>query len=271
MVEITRSPLNQKMPEPGFYLSYSALTLYSTCSLRYWFRYHAGLPEEFVSSSLVFGLAIHAALQHHFEQVQVGNFPTRNMLLDAFWTEWKSSSPTAIHFGKGEDEAEVGRLAKRMLCAFQMHPLAMPPGKLVGVDEELRGMLIPGLPDLLARVHMIVETDDAVIVTNYKTASRAWSPEQVEDAASQFVLYHELVQPIAGDKPIKMQFALITKTRAPEIIVHEVPVTPQKIERAKRIVERIWAAIEGRHFYPSPSPVSCPGCPYRRACRAWKG
>lgn len=42
-----------------------------------------------------------------------------------------------------------------------------------------------------------------------------------------------------------------------------------RIERTKQVVERVWHAIEAGHFYPSPSPMECPGCPYRQACQQW--
>ena len=43
------------------YLSYSALNTFRACPLRFKFHYLDGLPEASVSSSLVFGSAIHRA------------------------------------------------------------------------------------------------------------------------------------------------------------------------------------------------------------------
>lgn len=60
-------------PAQRDYLSYSAVSLYRQCPLRYFFRYVAGLPEQTVSASLVFGGAIHAAVQFHFEELLAGN------------------------------------------------------------------------------------------------------------------------------------------------------------------------------------------------------
>jgi CRISPR/Cas system-associated exonuclease Cas4 (RecB family) len=268
----TRSPPSRKPAGSRDYLSYSAISLYSMCSLRYFFRYHACLPEDFISANLVFGAGIHAALQLHFQELLArSSAPPRDKLLDAFWAEWNRHDPKTIRFNRGEGVDAVGRLAERMLFAFQSSRLAVPAGTILGVEEEMRGVLVPGLPDLLARVDLIVETDEAVIVTDHKTASRAWSPEHVEDAAGQLLLYRELVTAIAGNKPIRLQFAIVTKTTVPVVIIHEVPVTREKVERTKKIVERVWRAIEEQHYFPSPSPMNCPGCPYRKACRAWRG
>ena len=46
---------------------------------------------------------------------------------------------------------------------------------------------------------------------------------------------------------------------------------PLRIDRTKRVVERVWKAIEGEVFYPAPSTMSCTGCPYRDPCRKWCG
>jgi len=55
------------------YISYSALSTFAQCPLKYYFRYCLGMAEETVSASLVFGVAIHAAIQQHFEELLQGN------------------------------------------------------------------------------------------------------------------------------------------------------------------------------------------------------
>jgi len=85
------------------------------------------------------------------------------------------------------------------------------------------------------------------------------------------LLYHELAKPIADGRPIKLEFAVITKTKTPEVYRHEVWSDPQQIDRTKRVVERVWRAIESGSFYPAPSAMNCPGCPYREQCRSWNG
>jgi ATP-dependent helicase/DNAse subunit B len=57
------------------YLSFNAVRAYQSCPLRYFFRYIAGLPEHTVSASLIFGAAVHRAIEHHFRELLVGNQP----------------------------------------------------------------------------------------------------------------------------------------------------------------------------------------------------
>lgn len=85
-------------------------------------------------------------------------------------------------------------------------------------------------------------------MTDLKTARTRWSAEQVHKSAGQLVLYHELAKPIADGRPIRLQFAVVTKTKAPEVIRHEVRADPQQIQRVKRIVECVWRAIESGIF-----------------------
>jgi len=254
------------------YTSWSAITTYTSCPLRYFFRYLENVPEKCVSASLVFGGAIHAAVECHLRERLAGNsVPSLDALMAAFNDNWQEHEGQQVQFGKGESRDTLDDLARRMLTAFQASELATPPGTIIGIEEELTGELVPSVPDLLARVDLLVDDGDALILTDLKTARSRWSDNQVQDSAGQLLLYHELAKPIADGRPIRLEFAVVTKTKAPEVIRHEVRANPQQIDRVKKIVEQVWAAIKASIFYPSPSPMQCPTCAYRQACRNWSG
>lgn len=75
-------------------------------------------------------------------------------------------------------------------------------------------------------------------------------------------------KPIAEGRPIRLEFAVVTKGKTPEVAHYRVPADLQQIERTQRIVERVWGAIEAGIFFPSPSAMQCPTCPFREACRS---
>lgn len=254
------------------YLSWSAISTYQSCSLRYMFRYVENLPEETVSASLVFGGAIHSAVEHHFRALLHGNPPpSHDELFAAYTAGWTDRESQEVQFGKTDDRQSLDDLARRMIAAFQASDLAKPSGTIVGIEEELGGELIPGIPDLLARIDLLVDYGDALVLTDFKTAKSRWSEEHVRDSAGQLLLYHELVKPVADGRPVRLEFAVLTKTKAPDLVRHTVTASPRQIDRTRRIVERVWSAIESRLYYPSPSPMNCPSCPFRRQCDAWGG
>ena len=252
------------------YLSFSSISLYRQCPLKFYFRYVLGLTEPRVSSNLVFGGAIHAAAEFHFRELMAGNAsPDLDTLLHVYQDEWQQRASETVRFNKGQDVNSLGQLAERVLRAFQASDIARPEGRIIGVEEELRGSPIDGVPDLLARIDLLTETDDAVVVTDLKTSRSRWSAEQLEDAGEQLLLYHDLASELIPDKPVRLQFAVVTKTKTPAMDVLPVEVSPHRLERTRQMVQRVWQSIESRAFYPAPSAMNCIGCPYRGPCRKW--
>jgi putative RecB family exonuclease len=269
-------PLRPRSPPPQTftrdYLSYSSISTYRRCPLAFYFKYFAQLPERTVSSSRFFGSAVHQAIEYFFnEMMSGGEPPSLEALLGEYDRHWQTIDVAAVKFGKGEGRESLGELARRMLVVFQASDFAKSNGRILGVEEELRGSLVPNTPDFLGRLDLVVETDDAVVVTDLKTARSRWSSTQVEESSEQLLLYHELVKPFVPTKSVRLRFAVLTKTKTPSLDLHEVPVDLRRIDRVKRIVERVWRAIEARTFYPAPSPLNCPTCPFRRPCRDWMG
>ena len=218
------------------------------------------------------GSALHRAVQFHYEQLLIGNpAPDLDALLSVYQEAWDGYAHQTIIYGKGENRDALGRLADRLLRIFMENDFARPQGHILGVEEELRGPIIPGCPDVLARVDLIVDAGKELVVSDFKTSKSAWSEYKVDDVAPQLLLYSELVKPMADGKPVKLAFAVLTKTKLPVLTVHNVPLNAQQLARTKRTADRVWQAIQAGHFYPNPSPMNCGTCPYRKPCRAWMG
>ena len=147
------------------YVSWSALSTFRTCPLRYKFRYVDGLPEESVSSALVFGTGIHTAVEQHYQAILSGEEqPDVERLMFAYRSAWLPHDPDAIQFGSTETRASLDALATRMLTAFLSSPAASVQGRVLGVEEEIRGMLVEGVPDLYGRVDLLTEDSDTLVV-----------------------------------------------------------------------------------------------------------
>ena len=254
------------------YVSWSAISTFRTCPLKYKFRYIDGLPEESVSSALVFGTGIHSAVEQHFQAILSGEErPDIDQLMFAYRSAWLPHDPDAISFGSTETRASLDALASKMLTAFLSSPAASVQGRVLGVEEEIRGLLVEGTPDLYGRVDLLTEDADSLVITDIKTSRGKWSREQVEDSGEQLLLYSQLASEIAPGKKIATRFLVLTKTKEPVIEEHVREVEPAAVKRTLAGVERVWRAIESGVFYPAPSAVACSGCGYREACRAWAG
>ena len=253
-------------------VSFSALSHYQRCSLRYFFRYVAQLPEESTSASLVFGRAIHRAIEHHFTELLAGNGPPDlDAMLVEFNAGWDETPAELIAFPKTNTRDTLARLADRVLTAFRDSDVAQPRGHIVGIEEELRGQIIDGAPDLLARLDLLMESDGILTVTDFKTSKSAWSGDQAADSAEQLLLYSELVRQRFPGLPIRLEFVVFTKAKKVAISRYTVSLDAVRVTRTKRVAQRVWRAISAGHFIPSPSPMNCNGCPYRNACRQWSG
>lgn len=255
------------------YVSFSGVALYRRCPLAYRFKYVDGLPEDVVSSSLVFGAGVHAAVELWFNAQMSGEpAPNQDELLAEFWDTWRCKQEEAtVALNKNEDSTTISHMAERVLQAFHESEFRQPQGRILGVEEQLRGELLPGVPDLLARVDLIVENDEALTITDLKTARSRWSAAQAEDQAEQLLLYSELARHLVPGKQVRLEFLVISKAVNPVVERWPVGLDEQRIDRTKQIVRHVWRAIEAEHFYPAPSPINCPSCPFREPCREWTG
>jgi RecB family exonuclease len=248
---IAEQAMPRSPPRKFDHLSFSSVSLFQLCPLRWYFKYSLGLPENTTSSSLVLGSALHACVQFHFEQLLMGRTtPDLDTLLAVFQDSWESFDDKIIRYAAGESRDEIGRLADRLLKEFLRSEFSRPKGEIIGIEEELRGKVIPGVPDLLGRVDLIVDAGDQLVISDFKTARCTWNDFKVEDVAPQLLLYSELVKPMTDGRPIKLEFAVLTKTKVPVLTIHDVPLDPQQVERTKKIVERVWQAIQAGYFYP---------------------
>jgi putative RecB family exonuclease len=242
------------------------------CPLRWHFRYVAGLPEPTVSASLVLGAAVHRAIQRHYEALMLGRRPPPlDELVAGYRDGWREFVDREVRYGRGVDRALLDDQAWRMLAAFRTSPVVRPRGRIIGVETELVGELLPSVPPILARLDLLVDEGKRLAVLDFKTSRARWSTEQLREQSGQLHLYHELAKPLAQGRQVRLEFAVLTKTRVSALDVYEIAADRPSIERTKRVVARVWDAMQAGVVYPNPSSLQCSTCPFRRECDAWSG
>ena len=98
------------------------------------------------------------------------------------------------------------RLAVKVLRAFLASDSAGLPGHVLGIEEEISGLLVEGVPDLLGRVDLVTEEKDSLTITDFKTSRGKWSADTVEEASSQLLLYSSLAGAFSPKKTIRLRF-----------------------------------------------------------------
>ena len=95
----------------GLHVSYSQISTYLTCPLRYLFHYFQGRSPEHVGASLLLGSAVHSSLAHYYENLRdKGAAPSGDDVLDHFRETLKQQLgqvQTTILYKDEEPEAET--------------------------------------------------------------------------------------------------------------------------------------------------------------------
>ena len=98
------------------HLSYSSISCYLQCPLKWKLHYLDQAQEEFISSSLVFGQAIHESVAAFLNSALTGDRLTPDEMLMVYRNNWNGSADAEIRYSNGETEEkltqESGRYAE---------------------------------------------------------------------------------------------------------------------------------------------------------------
>ncbi len=158
------------------HVSYSQLSTYLTCPLRYKLQYVDQIPPAFKSAALAFGSAIHEAVGAFYHQHLMGDPLRPDQMLDVYREAWRNGDDTEIHFFNGDDESELIEKAGHMLKVF--HDAFDPSIAVIGVEEffEFR---IGDLPSFRAYIDLMEQDEEGrVTVADLKTAARQPPPPE---------------------------------------------------------------------------------------------
>jgi putative RecB family exonuclease len=253
------------------YLSYSQVKMFQSCPLKWHFTYVQQAEPEFIPASLLFGSAVHAAIQHYFQSMMSAELsPDIGALMATYREAWQSEADgVPIQYGRDDTEESLAETAQMILERFLITAVAMPRRKIIGIEESLRVCLSDDLPDLLTRIDLIECDRERLIVTDFKTARSMWSPKTANENAEQLLLYGRAAEAIAHEigANVQLQFVVLTKAKTPKIESFPIEYTALRTERSVQIIRQVFLAMKAGNVYPAPSPTQCPSCPYQHECR----
>ena len=256
------------------YLSYTQISLMRSCPRKFSFQYVENAKKDFLPVSLIFGGAIHCALEHYFRARLEGQTACASGLIAAFSDAWrreeKQAIGTPIRFNAGDDLNTVMDLARRMIDAFLASPLAVPKGTIYGIEEEITVELDPDLPDIRAKVDLVTEVGRYLHVVDFKTSRSRWNQQKAEENAEQLLIYGTTIRSMSEGlgRQTGLHFGIITKARKPAVQLLPVESNPDRVAGVTESIRQVWRAMQAANFYPNPSPQNCSTCPYKSRCPA---
>lgn len=253
------------------HLSASTITTYIDCSLQYYFSRVKRLPMEFVADALSFGTVIHLVLAEFYRSKMGGDrlsLKDVHELYRQFWTR-EAKDRSEIKYAEGKDFQSYIIEGVDLLSAW-FNKLPDDSFEIIGVEEAFT-FEIPELSVPIIGAMDLLEQDDSgtVIITDFKTSSRAYSADEI-DQNVQMTLY-QLASRANGfaDHEILLKLDCLIKTKSPKFESYWT--TRSKIEEKRLIrkIQTVWEGISRGVFIPNDTSWKCKGCSHKKACNEW--
>jgi putative RecB family exonuclease len=248
------------------HLSYTQISTYMTCPLRYRLQYVDKIPPAFKSAALAFGSAIHEAIGAFYHQHLLGDSLRPDQMTDVYREAWRNGDQTEIRFFNGDSEDSLLEKAKRMLQVF--HDNFDPTVAILGVEEFFE-LPVDGIPPLCGYIDLIEQNSEgSVTLADLKTAAR----KPVNGAVHQnlqLTAYSVGVEAL-GFSPdtVNLRLDVLTKTKEPQMVRLETIRTNEDRERFIRLIKQVWNAIEQEVFFPRHD-WHCGQCAWADTCAKW--
>jgi DNA helicase-2/ATP-dependent DNA helicase PcrA len=251
-------------PEPGrerpmpadetLVLSFGHVDDYQTCPLKY--RYVRVLRVPLLAHHrVVYGSAIHKAVQQMFKARVEGRGFTEEDLVTAFREAWVSEG-----FLSREHEERRQASGEETLRRFFRHE-AQSPWSPTAVEKEFSFYV--DRTRVTGRYDLVTERDGRVTILDFKTgavADREQAEQRVSDSL-QLDLYALAWLRSTGRLPdwVELRFleSGLAAGRRP---------TSEEAERTEESVRDVASRIRRREFPAKPSWNACGGCPFRDIC-----
>ena len=270
----------------GLHVSYSQISQYMICPLKFQFQYVQGLQPEFISSALPFGSAIHHTIALLYKQLQATDkAPSKSETQDVFSDRWdwqRNSEHVAVKLKARESWETLKDMGAKMIAAYYDHAekVKMLIGEnVVAVEIPLRGDLVQNHSDMdfLGIIDLILRdpsNPNLFHIIDHKTAARRYDETKVAKDM-QLTAYKWLVEKSGylGDRDeyeLSLRWDVILKLkREPVVEPYSTTREDKDVRRFLRTTRVILRAIEQGVFYPNPS-WACTDCGFKRLCEAWK-
>ena len=252
--------------------SYSKMSLYEECPLKYKFKYIDKIKEE-PKYYFAFGNSVHTALEFLYS-VKAPPFPSLEETLDAFRRDWAAKSYLEKGYRtpqKAEDDCQKG--LAMLKAYYEHHRYSFKPPFLVeySTDVEVDGLLVRTISD---RIEHLGGGEIAII--DYKTG------KDVKRQPLQLYMYQKIneMDPRLKEKLAETYGLRVSAVKVRQLLYYHVPTLKEyAFERADdKEIGSFWdrvlgvaGGIKGLKFDPTPGERQCAWCDFKSLCPAFFG
>lgn len=252
------------------HLSASSIRDYIECGLLYKLSRVDKLPPAFKSDALVFGNAMHKAVADFNQNRIEGRLLPVNEFQAAFTGYWAAAAKDnqGIRYKNGNTYQSLLEQGKNLLEVYHQNFNTKDDEFTVLAIEEPFLMSVEGVAVPMIGAMDLVEVDSqgTLIVSDFKTASKAYSVDEVQ-RNFQMTMYHMATKSngYAG-KEILLRFDCLVKTKKPKFEQYYTSRSDADEKRTVKKIQKVWEGISKGVFIPNDMGWRCVDCAYRVYC-----
>jgi DNA helicase-2/ATP-dependent DNA helicase PcrA len=235
-------------------LSFRQIDDYRTCPLKYKYIHRLKVPL-LVHHRVIYGSAVHKAVQAHFRARAEGLPSSEEDVIAAFRAAWVSEG-----FLSREHEEQRLRAGEEALRRFVRED-AQDPLRPTGVEQEFAFFV--GRTKVQGRYDLVVERPGGVTILDFKTGAVDDAEEARKRAKEslQLDVYALAHLRTVGRLPDRVELRFLESG----LSGGKRP-TPEEAVETERLVGEVSVQIRQRRFEARPSYLACGQCAFRDIC-----
>jgi DNA helicase-2/ATP-dependent DNA helicase PcrA len=241
-------------PEQELTVSHNQVDDYETCPLKYQYIHIKRIPLR-QHHSVVYGSAIHKAVEFYLRRRAVGNFTSLEDFLKAFDDAWRNEG-----FLTREHEEQRKRAGIEALTRFY-HEEEASGQKPTKVEGEFGFALGP--TRVRGRFDRVDDTPEGRVVIDYKSSDvtdQKKADQRAKDSL-QLKMYALAQKEMTGTLPARVELRFLESG----LTGRHTP-TEEDLEEAIEAIEAAAAGIRARRFDATPGYQTCRYCAYNQIC-----
>jgi len=235
-------------------ISHKQVDDYETCPLKYQYVHILRIPLR-QHHAIVYGSALHKAVEFYLRRRAAGNFTPLEDLLRAFDNAWRNEG-----FLTREHEEQRKRAGIAALTRFY-HEEEASGQKPADVEREFGFNL--GSNHVRGRFDRVDDTPEGLVIVDYKSSDvteQKAADKRVRESL-QLKIYALAEKEMTGRLPVRVELRFLESG----LTGRSVP-TEQDLAEAREAIELAAAGIRARRFEATPGYQVCRYCAYNQIC-----